>query len=207
MGQAGLGDGHGEGAEQQAPMGRAIIGGVIGNQFGSGRGRTAATVGGVGCNIARNLARLGVPTALVTVVGQDEFGERILREARSVAVLGAKTGAREPAYYVPAYLHARGYQILAVNPILAGQTMFDAPVVPTLADLPRAVDVIEIFRRPEYLGTHAREILALPWRPRAVWLQLGIRNDGAAAVLTRAGIDVVQDRCMMPEHRRLLGAA
>jgi predicted CoA-binding protein len=67
------------------------------------------------------------------------------------------------------------------------------------------VDVIEIFRRPEYLPGHAREILALSWRPKAVWFQLGIRHDGAAAELARAGIDVVQNRCMMPEHRRLAG--
>ena len=66
------------------------------------------------------------------------------------------------------------------------------------------VVVIEVFRRPEYLPGHAAEILALPWRPRAVWFQLGIRNDSAAEALARAGIRVVQDRCMMPEHRRLI---
>ena len=76
----------------------------------------------------------------------------------------------------------------------------------TLADLPGPVDVIDVFRRPEYLPGHAAEILALPWRPAAVWFQLGIRNDVAAERLARAGIRVVQDRCMMPEHRRLLGA-
>jgi predicted CoA-binding protein len=138
------------------------------------------------------------------LVDDDAGLTRILREARTVAVLGAKVGAGEPAFYVPAYLRSRGYQILPVNPVLAGQTIHGEVVVPTLADLPRAVDVIELFRRPEYLGAHAREILSLPWRPRAVWFQLGIRNDGAAAALTRAGIDVVQDRCMMPEHRRLM---
>jgi predicted CoA-binding protein len=69
------------------------------------------------------------------------------------------------------------------------------------------VDVIEVFRRPELLPGHAREILQLPWKPAVVWFQLGIRHDGAAAELAGAGIRVVQDRCMMPEHRRLLGAA
>ena len=137
-------------------------------------------------------------------VDDDAGLTRILGEARTVAVLGAKLGAGEPAFYVPAYLYARGYRIFPVNPALAGQTIHGEVVVPTLADLPRPVDVIDVFRRPEYLGTHAREILALPWRPRAVWFQLGIRNDGAAAVLVRSGIDVVQDRCMMPEHRRLV---
>ena len=138
------------------------------------------------------------------LVDDDAGLTRILREARTVAVLGAKVGAGQPAFYVPAYLLARGYQIFPVNPVLAGQTLHGERVLPSLADLPRAVDVIEIFRRPEYLGAHAREILALPWKPRAVWFQLGIRNDGAALSLSRAGIDVVQDRCMMPEHRRLM---
>jgi predicted CoA-binding protein len=138
------------------------------------------------------------------LVDDDAGLTRILRDARSVAVLGAKPMPREPAHYVPAYLQDRGYRILPVNPIFAGQTIFGAPVVGALADLEGPVDVIDVFRRPEYLPGHAREILALPWRPRAVWFQLGIRHDGAAAELARAGIDVVQDRCMMPEHRRLM---
>jgi predicted CoA-binding protein len=141
------------------------------------------------------------------LVDDDAGLTRILREARTVAVLGAKVGAAQPAFYVPAYLHARGYRILPVNPVLAGQTVFGETVVGTLADLREGADVIDVFRRPEYLPGHAHEILALSWRPRAVWFQLGIRHDGAAAQLARAGIDVVQDRCMMPEHRRLMGAA
>ena len=141
------------------------------------------------------------------LIDDDAGLTRVLRESKTVAVLGAKLQPREPAHYVPAYLHSRGYRIRPVNPIYAGETMLGATVVGTLADLAEPVDVIEIFRRPEYLPGHAREILALPWRPRAVWFQLGIRHDGAAAALARAGIDVIQDRCMMPEHRRLLGAA
>jgi uncharacterized protein len=138
----------------------------------------------------------------------DDAGLRaILSEAKTVAVLGAKTSPSEPANFVPAYLVQRGYRALPVNPTLApGTTVFGAPAVATVTDLPGPVDVIEIFRRPEYLPEHAEEILALPWRPKAVWFQLGIRNDRAAERLARAGIRVVQDRCMMPEHRRLLGS-
>ena len=142
-----------------------------------------------------------------TLLVSDDAGlERILTTARTVAVLGAKAGVDQPAFYVPAYLAARGYRILPVNPTLAG-SLFGEPVAPTLADLGEPADVIDVFRRPEFLVGHAREILSLPWRPAAVWFQLGIRHDGAAELLARAGILVVQDRCMMPEHRRLVGAA
>ena len=138
------------------------------------------------------------------LVDDDAGLTRILREARTVAVLGAKVPPSEPAHYVPAYLQQRGYRIIPINPTLAGEKVLGETILATLADLPEPVDVIDVFRRPEFLPGHAREILALPWRPRAVWFQLGIRHDGAAAELARAGIDVVQDRCMMPEHRRLM---
>ena len=140
------------------------------------------------------------------LVDDDAGLATILRESRTVAVLGAKDDPSAAAHYVPAYLHARGYRIVPVNPKLAGHRLHDASTVARLADLPEPVDLIEVFRRPEYLEGHAAEILALPWRPRTVWFQLGIRNDAAAEALARAGIRVVQDRCMMPEHRRLLRA-
>ena len=139
------------------------------------------------------------------LVDDDAGLARILREARTIAVLGAKLGAGEPAYYVPAYLAARGYRVRPVNPVLAGQAVLGEVAVATLADLTEPVDVIDVFRRPEYLPAHAAEIVRLPWMPAAVWFQLGIRHDAAAATLARAGIRVVQNRCMMPEHRRLLG--
>jgi hypothetical protein len=139
------------------------------------------------------------------IVSDDAGLERVLRVARTVAVLGAKAGVNQPAFYVPAYLAARGYRILPVNPTLTGRSLFGVPVAPTLADLAEPADVIEVFRRPEFLPGHAREILELSWRPATVWFQLGIRHDGAAEMLARAGILVIQDRCMMPEHRRLIG--
>ncbi len=139
------------------------------------------------------------------LVDDDGGLARILREAKTIAVLGAKAIPGEPACYVPAYLAARGYRILPVNPTIAGQAAFGATVVSTLADLGEAPDVVEIFRRPEYLPGHAAEILALPRPPAVVWFQLGIRQAVAAERLARAGIRVVQDRCMMPEHRRLIG--
>ncbi len=148
----------------------------------------------------------GVTRWRARLVDDDEGLRAILSAARTVAVIGAKADRTRAAWYVPAYLESRGYRIWPVNPTLEGRRLFGVPVLGTVADLPAPVDVIEIFRRPEHLPGHAAEILALPWRPRAVWFQLGIRHDGAAERLARAGIDVVQDRCMMPEHRRLIGA-
>jgi predicted CoA-binding protein len=140
------------------------------------------------------------------LVDDDGGLARILREARTVAVLGAKAQPSAPAYYVPAYLAHQGYRILPVNPTLTGRPIHDTPTVATLADLSAPVDVVDVFRRPEYLPGHAAEILALPWKPAVVWFQLGIRNDAAAERLARGGIRVVQDRCMMPEHRRLISS-
>ena len=139
------------------------------------------------------------------LVTDDAGLAEILREAKTVAVVGAKVGEHEPAWYVPAYLVAHGYRIRPVNPKLAGREVHGARTMATVAELAEPVDVIEIFRRSEHLPGHAGEILALPWRPRAVWFQLGIRNDQAAERLARAGMRVVQDRCMMPDHRRLIG--
>ena len=139
------------------------------------------------------------------LVDDDAGLTRILREATTVAVLGAKADAAAPAHYVPAYLVSRGYRVRPVNPTLTGRRVLDEVVVATLADLAEPVDVIEVFRRPEYLPGHAAEIVRLPWKPAVVWFQLGISHDGAAETLARTGIRVVQDRCMMPEHRRLIG--
>lgn len=138
------------------------------------------------------------------LIDDDDGLTRILAEARTIAVLGAKAEAGEPAYYVPAYLAAQGYRILAVNPHLRGRSVHGVPAVDSVADLREPVDVVEVFRAPEHLAAHAEEILAMRTPPRVVWFQLGIRNDTAAQRLARAGIRVVQSRCMMPEHGRLL---
>jgi predicted CoA-binding protein len=150
--------------------------------------------------------RRAIPAAdwRANLVDDDAGLTRILREARRVAVLGAKAEQGQPAFYVPAYLREHGYALSLVNPRLAGREVLGVRAVSALADLDGA-DVIDVFRRPAFLPGHAAEILALPWRPAVVWFQLGIRHAGAAEQLARAGIRVVQDRCMMPEHRRLLG--
>jgi hypothetical protein len=127
--------------------------------------------------------------------------ERVLREARVVAVLGAQDKPGRAATYVPEYLHGQGYRILPVNPDLVGRTLWGVPVRGTLAELGEPVDIVDVFRRSDAVIDHVDDILAMNPRPSVVWLQLRIRNDAAAARLIEAGIDVVQDRCTLADHR------
>lgn len=128
---------------------------------------------------------------------------RILETCPTIAVVGAHSEPQRAAFYVPDYLEAFGYRNLPVNPALVGQTLWGRPVVATLVELEEPVDLVDIFRRGPAVAEHVPDILAMSPLPRVVWLQLGIRNDAAAAALARAGIDVVQDRCLLADHRRL----
>lgn len=133
----------------------------------------------------------------------DDVLRDVLTVARRIAVLGAHPDPAKPAHYVPDYLFHRGYALLPANPVYAGKTLWNAPVRATLAECEPPVDVVDVFRRSEQLEAHVDDMLAV--RPRLVWLQSGIRNDAVASRLESAGIAVVQDRCLMVEHRRLLG--
>lgn len=130
--------------------------------------------------------------------------ERILREARVVAVLGFHADSTKPAHYVPEYLSRRRYTVVPVNPKLAGQTFFGHKAVGTLTEIEAEVDVVEVFRRSDAVPEHVDEILAMRPLPKVVWMQQGVRNEAAAARLGSAGITVVQDRCMLADHRALL---
>ena len=127
----------------------------------------------------------------------------VLRRARTIVVLGAHHEPSRPACYVPAYLHEQGYRVIPVNPALAGRTLFGERVRATLAEIGEAVDVVDVFRRPELLPGHLDDLLAMRPLPRLVWLQLGIQNDAFARDVMKAGMDVVQDRCTLADHRRL----
>ncbi len=131
----------------------------------------------------------------------DDLPAEILDSARTIAVLGMKgdDDPDAPASAVPRYLAAHGYTIVPVNPGLAAAGYPGA--VATLSDLEETPDVVEVFRGADKLDLHVDELLTL--RPKAVWFQLGIRNDDVARRLEEAGIRVVQDRCMKVEHHRL----
>lgn len=126
----------------------------------------------------------------------------IAREARRVAVLGIKTIAQasQPAYYVPAYLVAAGVRVVPVPTYYPEVTeILGEPVVRSLAAIEGPVDIVDVFRRPADLEAHLPDLLAK--RPPVVWLQSGIRHAAFARALTDAGIRVVEDRCLMVEHR------
>ena len=129
----------------------------------------------------------------------------LLRRVRSIAVLGIKDGADDDAFRVPRYMQAHGYRIVPINPKLA--SVLGEPALPSLAALDSGVDLVNVFRAPQHVPAHVDEILALSPPPLAVWLQLGITHAEAAAKLAAAGIAVVEDRCLMVEHRRLLGGS
>jgi uncharacterized protein len=128
---------------------------------------------------------------------------RIAGAAKRVAVLGIKTEqqANQPAYYVPEYLHQAGVEVIPVPVYYPEVTrILGKPVYRKVQDVPGEVDILDVFRRPDDLPPHLDDIIQK--RPKLVWLQSGIRHPGFAEQLTEAGIDVVQDRCLMVEHRR-----
>ena len=129
---------------------------------------------------------------------------RIVRESQRIAVLGIKTEAQrdQPAFYVPEYMATVGYDIVPVPVYYPDVTeIMGRPVYRTVASVAPPVDMVNVFRRPHHIPPHVDDILAA--RPRVVWLQLGIQNDQAAEAWARAGIQVVQNRCLLVEHRRL----
>jgi predicted CoA-binding protein len=119
-------------------------------------------------------------------------------------VLGIKTEAQagQPAFYVPKYLQTAGFQIIPVPVYYPEATsILGQQVFRRLADIPIDVDLVNVFRVSQDVPQHVEDILAK--KPKAVWLQSGIRNDAAAETLAKAGIKVVQDRCLMVDHRWL----
>ena len=129
----------------------------------------------------------------------------ILEQAHSVAVVGIKDLESEDAYRIPQYLQAHGYRIVPVNPKLAG--VLGQTAHASLREVDEPVDIVNLFRATEHIPEHVNEILAMSPRPKAVWMQLGIHHGPAAASLRAVGIAVVQDRCIMVEHRRLIEGA
>ncbi|MFT7578800.1 MAG: putative CoA-binding protein [Myxococcota bacterium] len=130
--------------------------------------------------------------------------KRILEATRTVAVLGAHTDQDRAAFYVPEYLNSQGYRVLPVNPTKVGTVLWGEPVVAALSEVTTthgAIDMVDVFRPSHALAGHVDEILAMSPLPKVVWFQLGIQDDAVARTLVEAGIDVVQSRCTLADHR------
>ena len=128
--------------------------------------------------------------------------KRLLENTSRIAVLGIKPDRQQPAYYVPEHAQQAGYEIVPVPVYYKELTeMHGQKVYRKLVDIPGEIDMVNVFRRPVDIPPHLDDILAK--KPKSVWFQLGIRNDEAAEKLARAGIDVVQDHCLLVELKRI----
>src|SRR5438067_691711 len=128
----------------------------------------------------------------------------LLSQTKTIAVLGIKTEAQsdQPAFYVPKYMQSAGFKIIPVPVYYPDVTeILGENVYRKLSDIPEEVDMVNVFRRPPDIPPHLDDLLAA--NPKAVWMQLGISHPAVAEALARAGIQVVQDRCLMVDHRRL----
>lgn len=135
----------------------------------------------------------------------DDHIRAILRATKTIALVGASANPARPSFIVFKYLSERGYAVTPINPGLAGQALLGHPVIARIADLPGPVDMIEIFRNSEAAEPLVDEALALPTLPKVIWMQLGVRNDEAAARAEAKGVTVIMNRCPKIEYGRLSG--
>jgi len=143
---------------------------------------------------------------MARVIEDKEGIAAIVRQSKRIAVLGIKTEKQsgQPALYVPQYLQRAGVEVVPVPVYFPEVTeILGRPVYRRLVDIPGPLDLVDVFRRAQDIEQHVQDMLEK--KPKAVWLQLGITHDAVAQRLVEAGIDVVQDRCLMVEHRRYAG--
>ena len=129
----------------------------------------------------------------------------ILRSVKTIALVGASSNGVRPSYFVMKYLQGKGYEVIPVNPGLAGQELLGQRVHGALKDIPMPIDMIDVFRNSEAAGTVTDEALLLAPKPKVIWMQLGVRNDAAAARAEAQGVQVVMNRCPKMEYGKLSG--
>ena len=142
-------------------------------------------------------------TAVVHDRYDDLYLRRILRKTKTIAMVGASANWNRPSYFAMKYLLDRGYEVIPVNPAAAGQEILGQKVYSSLAELPKKVDMIDIFRNSEAAGPITDD--AIKHGAKVVWMQLGVVNDAAAKRAEQAGLEVVMNRCPKIEHSRLAG--
>ena len=135
----------------------------------------------------------------------DDWLRSILSSVKTIAIVGVSANSSRPSHMVMGYLKQRGYDVCGINPGLAGQSLLGAPCYATLADIPKPVDMVDIFRNSEAALQITQEALALSPLPKVIWMQLTVRNVEAAALAEAAGVKVVMNRCPKIEIGRLSG--
>ena len=137
----------------------------------------------------------------------DDNLRRVLKRTKVVACVGVSPNPVRPSYFVARYLGLKRFRVIPVNPGHAGQRLFGETVMPDLTAIPKTakVDLVDIFRRPDAVPAIVDEALEHLPDLRTIWMQIGVRNDAAAAKAEARGIEVIQDRCPKIEYQRLFG--
>ena len=139
----------------------------------------------------------------------DDYASDYIREillgVKTIALVGASANEVRPSYFVMKYLLDKGYDVIPVNPGLAGKEILGQEVYASLMDIPKPIDMVDIFRNSEAAGPITDEALALEPKPKVIWMQLSVRNDEAAARAEAAGLKVVMNRCPKMEYGKLSG--
>lgn len=135
----------------------------------------------------------------------DSLIRDVLKTVKRIALVGASANEARPSWIVTKYLLDRGYEVVPVNPGLAGQTLLGRTVYGSLKDIPGPVDMVEIFRNSEAAGPITDEALSLDPLPKVIWMQLSVRNEEAAARAEAKGLTVIMNRCPKIEYGRLSG--
>ena len=141
------------------------------------------------------------------LIYDDAQMRRLLREVRTIAMVGASPNWVRPSNFAMKYLQSKGYRVIPLNPGQAGKEIHGEPCYASVAEIPDAVDMVDIFRNSEAAGTIVDDVLPIASEKqiKVIWMQLGIRNDNAAACAEAAGLTVIMDRCPKIEYGRLFG--
>ena len=126
--------------------------------------------------------------------------KKLLENAKTIAVVGLSPDPSRPSYGVASYLQSKGYKIIPVRP--GTEEVLGEKAYASLKEIPVPVDIVDVFRSPEHMPQVVDEALAI--HPKAVWMQLGISHEEAAQKVSKAGLKVIQDRCILIEHKKLL---
>ena len=135
----------------------------------------------------------------------DSYLRNILSRTRTIAMVGVSTNSLRPSFFVARYLSLKGYRVIPVNPVQAGQVLLGEPVLAALSDINEPVDMVDIFRRSDAVPEVVDEAFAAFPDLGTIWMQIGVEHPQAAAKAQARGVDVVQDRCPKIEHQRLFG--